>query len=184
LIFLSVIGLSVTEDIMRLHLFAAALTTALFTSFSTFAAEPCCSEQDFQGVGQSPEGVKIQLVEVARTSPEDIRVTWTLKNTTQKPQVLTLGNGGAWRDAYKLSWDAHLLDSAGRLKMNVAKDTKGNVVAAKHAPDLRSKGIVLGPGKTLTTWAKFIAPEKTTKVSVDLPGASMPWENVAVTPAN
>ncbi len=151
-------------------------------SLSLFAAPPCCDEQDFQGIGKSPEGIKIQLVEVKRTSPRDIRVLWTLKSTSKIPQLLTDGNGGSWSDAYKLSYDANLLDAAARLKIKVAKDDKGNLVAGKHTPDLRAGGIVLGAGKTLTTWAKFIAPEKTTKVTVELPGATMPWENVAVAP--
>jgi len=147
---------------------------------TVLAATPCCEEQDFRGVGQSPDGVKIQLTEVKRTSPEDIRVTWTLKNTTQKPQLLTKGTGGSWGDKFKLSWDANLLDTASRLKIKVAKDTKGILIAAQHTPDHRAGGIVLGAGKTMTTWAKFIAPETTTAVAVDLPGATMPWENVAV----
>src|SRR6478672_6959311 len=76
------------ETQMRIaYRMAAALLGA--ASLAVFAATPCCDEEDFRGVGQSPDGVKIQLTEVKRTSPEDIRVTWTLKNTTQKPQLLT-----------------------------------------------------------------------------------------------
>lgn len=149
-------------------------------SLAAFAATPCCEEQDFRGVGKSPEGVKIQLTEVKRTSPNDIRVTWTLKNTTQKRQVLTDGNGGSTSDKYKLTGNANLIDAAGRVRMKVATDTRGNTIAAEHTPDVLAGGIVLGAGKTMTTWAKFIAPETTTAVSVDLPGATMPWENVAV----
>lgn len=143
-------------------------------------SQPCCSEQEFRGVGQSPDGVRIQLVEVIRTSPDDIRVTWTIRNTTDKWQVLTKGNGGSSSDAYKLAWAGSLTDAAGRLLIKVAKDSQGHTLAAKHDPDLRAGGITLGPGKTLTTWAKFVAPEKVVTVSVDLPGSTMPWENVAV----
>jgi hypothetical protein len=149
-------------------------------SVAVFAATPCCEEEDFQGVGQSPDGVKIQLTEVTRISPHDIRVTWTLKNTTQKPQLLTKGTGGSWSDKYKLAYDANLTDVKARVRMKVAKDDKGNLLAAAHIPDHRAGGIVLGAGKTMTTWAKFIAPETTTAVSVDLPGATMPWENIVV----
>lgn len=162
---------------IALGITAAVLCAAPFVAF---AAAPCCEEQDFRGVGQSPEGVKIQLTEVKRISPDDIRVTWTLKNSTQKPQLLTKGTGGAWADKYKLAYDANLIDTAGRVRMKVAKDNKGHLIAAEHAPDHRAGGIVLGAGKTMTTWAKFVAPENTTTVSVDLPGATMPWENVAV----
>ena len=148
-----------------------------------FAAGPCCDEQDFQGIGQSPEGIKIQLVEVKRTSPKDVQVTWTLRNTTSKPQVLTKGTGAAWSDPFKLSYDANLLDPAGRLKIKVAKATGGGgLIAARHAPDHRAGGIVVGAGKTITTWAKFVVPESATRVSVDLPGATKPWENVPIAP--
>jgi hypothetical protein len=161
---------------------ACCMTAALLgaASLAVFAATPCCDEEDFRGVGQSPDGVKIQLTEVKRISLNDIRVTWTLRNTTEKPQLLTKGTGGSWADKYKLAYDANLLDTAARVRMKVAKDTKGNLIAAEHIPDHRAGGIVLGAGKTMTTWAKFIAPESTTAVSVDLPGATMPWENVAV----
>jgi hypothetical protein len=160
--------------------YGIAATLLGAASLAAFAATPCCEEEDFRGVGQSPEGVKIQLAEVKRTSPNDIRVTWTLKNTTQKPQLLTKGTGGSWADKYKLAYDANLLDAAARVRMKVAKDDKGRLIAAEHTPDHRAGGIVLGAGKTMTTWAKFIAPEATTAVSVDLPGATMPWENIAV----
>jgi len=149
-------------------------------SLTVFAAAPCCEEEDFRGVGQSPDGVKIQLTEVTRISPQDIRVTWTLKNTTQKPQLLTKGTGGSWADKWKLAYDANLTDVKARVRMKVTKDNNGLLLAAEHTPDHRAGGIVLGAGKTMTTWAKFIAPETTTAVSVDLPGATMPWENVAV----
>lgn len=169
---------------MQIHFYPTVFLSTLLTSALVYAAPPCCEEQNFLGVGKSPEGVKIQLVEVARTSPEDIRVTWTLKNTTATPQVLTNGTGGSWGDRYKLAWNANLLDAAGRKKFNVAKDTDGKLVSATHQPDHRAGGIVLGAGKSITTWAKFIAPPTTTKVSVDLPGATMPWENVAVMDGN
>ena len=161
---------------------AYSITATLLgaASLAVFAATPCCDEEDFRGVGQSPDGVKIQLTEVKRTSPSDIRVTWTLKNPTQKPQLLTKGTGGAWSDKYKLAYDANLIDATGRVRMKVAKDNKGHLIAAEHTPDHRAGGIVLGAGKTMTTWAKFIAPETTSAVSVDLPGATMPWENVPV----
>ena len=160
--------------------YAIAATMLGAVSLAAVAAPPCCAEEDFRGVGQSPDGVRIQLTEVRRISPNDIRVAWTLTNTTRKPQLLTKGNGGAWSDKYKLAYDAKLTDATARVLMKVAKDDKGHLLAAEHGPDLRAGGIVLGAGKTITTWAKFIAPPTTSVVSVDLPGATMPWENVAV----
>ena len=161
---------------------AYAMGAGLICSVSlvALAAPPCCEEEDFRGVGQSPEGVKIQLTEVKRVNPTDIRVTWTIKNTSGKPQVLTKGNGGSTSDKYKLVSEASLIDAVGRVRMDVAKDTRGDIIAAEHTPDILAGGIVLGPGKSMTTWAKFYAPASTSAVSVDLPGATMPWENIAI----
>ncbi|MDQ2979337.1 MAG: hypothetical protein M3R62_08955 [Acidobacteriota bacterium] len=159
---------------------AYGITATLFAaSVAAFAATPCCEEQDFRGIGAgvSPAGVKIQLTEVKRISPHDIRVTWTFKNTSKQPQILAKTDGAL--DNYKLSHGANLIDAAGRVRMKVAKDTGGHILAAEHKPYQRSL-IVLDAGQTLTTWAKFVVPETTTAVSVDLPGATMPWENVAV----
>ena len=40
-----------------------------------FAVTPCCAEVEFQGVGVPTNGVMIQLVEVKRVSPTDVRAT-------------------------------------------------------------------------------------------------------------
>lgn len=163
-----------------MRLCATIMAALVITASLAAEAAPCCEEQEFRGVGQNPDGVRIQLTEVKRVSPSDVRVTWTVRNTTAKPQLLTKGTGAAWADKYKLAYDANLIDTVARVRMKVAKDNKGHLIAAEHTPDHRAGGIVVGPGQTLTTWAKFIVPETARAVSVDLPGATMPWENVPV----
>ncbi len=172
----------------RLALTPFAFTVSLFLAMAAvdrpaFAIAPCCSEQDFQGVGladQMPTGVKIQLVEVKRISPTEVRTTWTLHNTTKTRQRLTKGGSG-WSDGYHLAYDAEMLDPSTRVKYTVTKDKGGTPLAGKHPPAGPISGIVLGAGRTLTTWATFSVPAAVHAVTVELPGASQPFDNVAIT---
>ena len=145
-----------------------------------FAGTPCCAEEGFQGVQVPTDGVVIQLVEIKRISPTEVRATWTLRNTTKSSQRLTKGGSG-WSDGYHLAYDAELLDPSERVKYPVTKDKDGTPLAGKHPPAGPISGIVLGAGRTMTTWATFSVPATVQKVTVDLPGASMPWDNVAIT---
>lgn len=158
-------------------LLALALATA---SQPAFAITPCCGEEAFQGVGVPADGVMIQLVEIKRISPTEVRATWTLHNTTKASQRLTKGGSG-WSDGYHLAYDAELLDPLERVKYPVTKDKEGTPLAGKHPLAGPISGIVLGAGRTMTTWATFSVPAAVQKVTVDLPGASMPWDNVAIT---
>ena len=172
----------------RLSTTPVAIAASLFLAMVTanqpaFAVQPWCGEQAFQGVGlpdQSPSGVMIQLVEVKRISPTDVRATWTLRNTTKTKQRLTKGGSG-WSDGYHLAWDAELLDPAARVKYAVVKDKEGTPLAGKHPPAGPTSGIVLGAGRTMTTWATFSVPAEMQKVTVMLPGASTPFDDVAIT---
>ena len=59
----------------------------------------------------------------------------------------------------------------------MAKDQRGEPVAAAHAP---GKVVVLGPRKTLATWAKFLGvPAHIKAISVFIPGAQ-PFEDVPI----
>jgi hypothetical protein len=85
--------------------------------------------------------------------------------------------------AYQLVWDAEVIDLASRTRFKVASDPKTRIpVAAKHEPPRASQGVVLAAGRNLVTWAKFLVPSSVSKVTVTLPGASQPWENVTITP--
>lgn len=123
--------------------------------------------------------VAIQLVEVKRTGPDNITVTWQILNRSKTPQHFKKMNGQA---GYQLVWDAEVLDLASRTRYKVARDTKTQIpVAAKHEPARASQGLSLDGGKTLVTWAKVLVPASVTKVTVTLPGAAQPWENVTIT---
>jgi len=157
-------------------LLLATLATGLSIT-AVRAATPCCAAVSFQTF--NPKEVTIQLVEVKRTSPNDITVTWQIKNLTDKPIQFDRMQGLA---SYQLSSSASVLDLASRTKYGVAKESKTQTpVAAKHDPPRASQGLGLRAGATLETWAKFLVPANVSKVTVTLPGAAMPWENVAIT---
>ena len=147
---------------------------------SVQAAQPCCGEAEFQGVDVASEDVVIELVELKRVGPDVVQATWTLRNKSKQDQRLTKGGSG-WSDGYHLAYDASLQDMSARVKFPVAKDSEGTPLAGKQ-PTVPYKGIWLKAGKTTSTWAKFLVPASTTQVDVSLPGASAPWNNVAITP--
>lgn len=160
----------------------ALLALALVTASPTASAlTPCCTEEAFQGVGVPADGVVIQRVDIKRISPSEVRATRTLRNTTKASQRLTKGGSG-WSDGFHLAYDAELLDPLERMKYPVTKYKEGAPLAGKHHPPAGpASDIVLGAGKTMTTWATFSVPAAVQKVTVDLPGASLPWDNVAIT---
>jgi hypothetical protein len=148
-----------------------------FGASPAFASDPCCSAVSFQTFNATE--VAIQLVEVKRTGPDNITVTWQILNRSQTPQQFKKMKGQA---GYQLVWDAEVIDLASRTRFKVARDKKTQIpVAAKHEPARASQGLSLDGGKTLATWAKFLVPASVTKVTVSLPGAAQPWENVNIT---
>jgi hypothetical protein len=139
--------------------------------------QPCCAAVTFQTF--NPQDVAIQLVSVQRTGTDDITVTWQILNRSKTAQQFDKMNGVA---AYQLVWDAEVIDLASRTRFKVASDPKTRTpVAAKHEPPRASQGVGLQAGRTLVTWAKFLVPANVTKVTVSLPGAAKPWENVPIT---
>ena len=142
----------------------------------TDPATPCCAAVSFQTF--NPQDVAIQLVSVERTGPDDITVTWQILNRSKTAQQFDKMAGLA---AYQLVWDAEVIDLASRTRFKVASDPKTRIpVAAKHDPPRASQGVGLAAGRTLTAWAKFVVPANVTTVTVSLPGAAKPWENVAI----
>jgi hypothetical protein len=138
---------------------------------------PCCAAVTFQTF--NPQDVAIQLVSVKRTGTDDITVTWQILNKSKMPQQFQKMAGVA---AYQLVWDTEVVDFASRTRFKVASDPKTRTpFAAKHAPARLSQGLALDAGKTLVTWAKFLVPGSVTTVTVSLPAAAQPWENVAIT---
>jgi len=125
------------------------------------------------------EGVEVALLSVRRISDGSITVKWEYRNTTDQPKKLGQSfEGMGSSEAYSLNWHAYLADARNKMKYPVAKDQRGDPVAGKHAP---GKVVLLGPKKTLGTWAKFISiPPEVKKISVFIPGVD-PFEDVDIT---
>lgn len=121
-------------------------------------------------------GVNLVLTDVRRTSTETVTVRWEYRNKT--PQALVLANKShGWSDPYRLSWDTYLADEEGKKKFPLLRDSGGTPIAAVHGEPVHD--IVVGPQKTLKTWAKYLVPADVGKVSVFLTGVE-PFENVTI----
>lgn len=72
---------------------------------------------------------------------------------------------------------SYIVDGNNKKKYLVIKDSSGKPLAAEHGT---SGSVKLGPGQSITTWAKFPAPpESVQKVSVYIPGVA-PFEDVPI----
>lgn len=161
----------------RLIRWFAMLPFTALLSPAAAAGEPCCAAVDFQAL--DAQDVQVQLVEVKRTGANEITVAWQYINKNKAPQQLAQGGQG-WSDGYRLAWEAEVLDLATRTRYRVAQDQERRPVAAKHEVGTGRKGISVGGNRTLKTWAKFLVPSSVTRVTVTIPGAAMPWENVPI----
>ena len=127
--------------------------------------------------GESAQGVDVALMEVTRTAPDVVIVKWEYRNKTDKPQQLASGSKG-WSDPYRLSINTYLLDEDTKTKFPVSRDDKRVPVAAGNgAPNQRT--IDVPANKTVKTWAKYLVPAATKKVTVVIVGAD-PFEGVDV----
>jgi hypothetical protein len=127
--------------------------------------------------GESAQGVDVALMEVTRTAPDVVIVKWEYRNKTDKPQQLASGSKG-WSDPYRLSINTYLLDEDTKTKFPVSRDDKRVPVAAGNgAPNQRT--IDVPANKTVKTWAKYLVPAATKKVTVVIVGAE-PFEGVDV----
>ena len=121
------------------------------------------------------DGVSIALMEVSRSN-DIVTVKWEYRNKTKAQQVLASVSRG-WSDPYRLSWDSYLADEKGHTKFPLLRDSGGYPVAAKHGQPVQE--IVVGPEKTLKTWAKYSVPPDVTTVSVFLNGTD-PFESISI----
>jgi hypothetical protein len=127
--------------------------------------------------GEGAQGVDVALMEVTRTAPDVVIVKWEYRNKTDKPQQLASGSKG-WSDPYRLSINTYLLDEDTRTKFPVSRDDKRVPVAAGiGAPNQRT--ITVPGSKTVKTWAKYLVPATTKKVTVVIVGAE-PFEGIEV----
>src|SRR6185295_10298820 len=95
----------------KVYLSVLASLLVGFMAQILLAEEPCCAAVNFQTF--NPKEVQIQLVEVKRTSPNDITVTWQILNHTNMPVQFEKMSGLA---SYQLSSAAEVLDLATRTK--------------------------------------------------------------------
>jgi hypothetical protein len=121
-------------------------------------------------------GVNLALMDVRRTSTDTVTVRWEYRNQTTQAQVLANKSHG-WSDPYRLSWGTYLADEEGKKKFPLLKDSDGRPIAAVHGEPVHD--IVVGPRKTLKTWAKYPVPADVSKVTVFLTGVE-PFENVTI----
>ncbi len=136
-------------------------------------AAPAIAVSDYE-----VEGVEVDLLSVKRVSDGTLTVKWEYRNKTDQPKKLGASfRGMGWSEPFSLVYDAYLVDARNRMKYVVVRDTRGDLVAGKHAG---RKVVVLEPRKTLGTWAKFMAvPAEVSKISVFIPG-TQPFEDVAI----
>jgi hypothetical protein len=170
----------------RWSILSAVLTFCLIGSIGTILSHPPGAAADDQSAAPAPlavgdyevDGVEVALLSVKRVSDGTLTVKWSYRNKTNEPKKLGESfEGMGSSEAYSLVWHAYLVDAKNKMKYPVVKDSSGDPVAARHAP---GKVVILGPKKTLNTWAKFIAvPAGTKKISVFIPG-TQPFEDVPI----
>jgi hypothetical protein len=166
------------NNAIRLAGWSFALSLFCLASALSPAVAQTHSDQAIATGNYEVEGVQVALLSVRRLSDGSLTVKWEYRNTTNQPKKLGESfEGMGSSEAYSLVWHAYLADSKNKVKYPVAKDDRGEPVAARHAG---RKVVVLGPGKSLSTWAKFISiPPDVKKISVFIPGAD-PFEDVEI----
>jgi hypothetical protein len=147
--------------------------------------KPCCTlTTDIGGAGEvlgvrryGEEGVAVILTELKRTSGDTITARWQYCNGgNQRVRFEEKGCVGMGC-TYTLAEEVHLLDGAMRTKHDVLRDRSNKAIAERYTSDK----LAVGPNRILDTWAKFQAPpESSTKVTVVIPGASEPFEDVPI----
>jgi hypothetical protein len=112
-------------------------------------------------------GVDVAITELKRTSGDTLTMKWEFRNKTQEKKILA--TGGGFSAPYRLAKEAFLLDMKNRKRYLVVENGEYYPLARKH-PTTSEGSIVVEPGQTLTTWAKFPAPPaEVTAVDVQLP---------------
>jgi hypothetical protein len=149
--------------------------------------KPCCAlTTDVGGAGKAlgvrkykEADVTVILTELKRTAGDTLTARWQYCNggakAVQFPAEGCVGMGCTHTPAYGMN----LLDGATRQKHQMLKDDRGHLVA-----DLYPAGkLVVGPNAIFGTWAKFNAPPaSSTVVTVIIPGANEPFEDMPITP--
>jgi len=159
----------------------------------TFAADfgsadpkkPCCTlTTEIGGAGQAlgvrayeVEGVEVILTELKRTSGDTVTARWQYCNGGKQPVEFKQEGCVGMGCTYTLAEGVELLDGATRMKHGVVRVEGRQAIAERYTGDK----LRVGPNQLLKTWARFPAPpESSTKITVVIPGASEPFEDVPI----
>ena len=121
-------------------------------------------------------GVEVTLLELKRTSGDTITARWRYKNSNPKREELVKGYGG--NDPWKLALDSYLIDGVNKKKYLLLTDANNVPIAGKHGG--AGESIFVGPGASLSTWAKYPAPpEHVKKITLYINGVA-PFEDIPI----
>ncbi len=122
-------------------------------------------------------GVDVTLLEVKRSTGNDITVKWQYHNKSKEAKRLTKDRTG-WIDPYRLSSDSYLADPNGRIKYPVLRDDDRRPIASRNGSP--NQYITIGPGQTISVWARYgQVPENVSRISIFIDGIA-PFEDVSI----
>lgn len=126
--------------------------------------------------GDHESGVKVELLEIARDSPQVITVRWRYRNESTAARQLTKQRTGGI-DPYRLSIDTYLLDEQTKTKYPVSRDTDNHPVASRNGSP--NQYIVIKPNATIEAWGKYFVPNMVETVTVAIDGV-VPFAGIKV----
>lgn len=142
-------------------------------------AQPGSSAQSPVGLATGDHeisGIEVTLLELKRTSGDTVTARWRYRNSNPAATQLTQAYGES--DPWKLSLDSYFIDGANKKKYLLLTDSTGLPIAAKHGGAMSA--ISVGPGQSLSTWAKYPAPpEGVKKISLFIKGVA-PFEDIPI----
>jgi hypothetical protein len=147
--------------------------------------KPCCTlGTEVGGAGQvlgvrpyEVGGVEVILTELRRTSGDSLTARWQYCNGGTQPVTFKAEGCVGMGCTYTLAENVELLDGETHTKHGVLRIEGREAVAERYQADR----LRVGPNQILRTWAKFPAPPaSSTKMTVVIPGASEPFEDVPI----
>ena len=123
------------------------------------------------------EGVRVELRAVSRARGDTLNVRWRYTNGSGEEQMLARNGGNAF-SPYLLAATTYLIDPVNRKKYLVITDADSTPVTSTTVH--MSGRVMIGPGATINSWAKFPAPAADVEtIDVIIPGI-MPFENIPI----
>ena len=161
--------------------FGAERTTPLAAAASVATAEvPATQSASSDAIATEEheiDGVRVELRAGSRARGDTLNVRWRYTNGSGQEQMLAR-NGGSEFSPYLLAATAYLIDPVNRKKYLVITDADTTPVTSTTAH--MSGRVMIGPGATINSWAKFPAPAADVEtIDVIIPGI-MPFENIPI----